>query len=534
VLKNRNFNGVEVFRASDAHEEIVYNRIKDSVFQNFKPGTYTDKAVIVEIVNLMYKQYYKILDEYLPKVSPHNLVTFLASEYERYGKVSDNHKRKELPEKDDEFWLSYAIHARRGIKHIFELLCRSKLDASKVGSTLDEQEDAISMIFIAAEELVSLYMRSENYKSFLDQVTLTLDPNEHTYFNVKEDSSVKFDIRKSIMDFDKYVPTPMFLQDMKAHGEILDESFIETLGVSYNDTLGTLQWIIDTYSDKENPESLGTFKWHEAASTMTDAFKISLEQAEKILEGFCLSHETMQERELYKPKQEYRAYKRAFFKDQYEGVDLVFFSRRMAQECLTLLISDVPFRKLPTEWQSKSVKTALDILSLKAGRWFESVVIQNLETLGITGSSSVKALNLSATENLRIPAEIGEIDFLGFHEKQKLLVIIEIKQVGFATEPRMFLDDLSKFIIGANSYSTKFKKKYNWAIENIESIEKHFSHKFKLDTNLNSAGYAMITLYPTIVSTKMYDFTCISLTDFMTESHESQAWSFSKTPLNRP
>lgn len=534
MLKSRNIAGIEIFRASAAHEERVYKRIKGAVFEAFSPGRYTDKDVIVEIVNLMFKEYYAILDEYLPKVSPREFVTYLASEYERYGQVSDAHKLNKLSEDEEKLWQPYALLARRGIKHVLELLCRSNMAASKVAKTQAEQEDAISMVFIAAEELVSLYMRSDNYRCFLDEVTLTLDPSQFTYFHVEEDGKLRFDIRESVRDLEKYVPSPMFLQNTNAHAEILDASFVETLGLSYKDTLGTLRWIIDYYSDKRNPEALGMFEWKKAIETITLNFPVTSEQAELLLNGFCLSKQTMEDRELFRPKQEYRAYKRAFFKDPVDGVDWVFFSRRMAQECLNILIADVPFRKLPPEWQSVSVKKSLDVLSLKAGRWFEHVVERNLETLGIAGSSSVKTLSLGSGQTLKIPSEVGEIDFLGFDEAQKLLVIIEVKQVGFSTEPRMFRDDQSKFLDGSSSYSAKFIKKYNWVLENAESVEKHFTHKFNLDTKLEQAGYAMVTLYPTIVSKKIKDFSCVSISEFMSRSLRSDAWPFSKNRLKKP
>lgn len=533
VLKRGSVGGIEIFRSSGEHEGRVYSRIKESVFNSVGPGTYKDKSVIVSVVNLMYGQYYEILDEYLPKVNPRDFVTFLVSEYERYGKVTDLHKLNKLSEEDDKFWVSYAIYARRGIKHILELLCRSKMDASKVGSTQEEQKDAISMVFIAAEELVSLYMRSEDYKSFLEEVTLTLDPEKYTYFHVEQDSSNKFDPRKDFRDLSKYVPSPMFLHDTAVHGEILNESFVETLGLSYNDTLGTIQWIIETYSDSSNHEALGVFNWEEVLRKMVDAFSITSSQAALILDGFCLSGVTMEDRELFRPKQEYRAYKRAFFKYSCDGVNWVFFSRRMALECLIQLFSDVPFRKLPPEWHSKSVGKSLDVLSLKAGRWFEKVVEQNLKTIGIIGSSSIKALGLSKTDSLKIPAEIGEIDFLGFHEDQKLLVVIEVKQVGFASEPRMVLDDISKFIDGSSNYSTKFIKKYNWVLNNIVSVEKHFSYKFNLTTKLNVVGYAMVTLYPVRVATKIKEFTCISVSGLMNKCNVTEEWPLSKTLIHR-
>lgn len=534
MLKSRNTGGVEIFRASAQYEKAVYKRVKEGVFRAFSPGIYTDKAVIIRVVNLMYKQYYDILDEYLPRIQPRDFVAFLVSEYERYGKVSDAHKFGKLSGAEEVFWSSGPIYARRAIKHLLELLCRSRMDTRHTARTQERQEEAISMVFIAAEELVSLYMRSDGYRYVLDEVTLTLDPGKYTYFHVAQDSSNTFDQREAVRDLAEYVPSPVFLQDVTAHGEVLNASFTEISGLTYTDTLGTLQWIINTYSDSARPEAVGGFEWEEAVSALTQATGISVLQAERILEGFSLSAENMTDRELFRPKQEYRAYRRGFFRDTYNGVNWVFFSRRMASECLTMLVTDVPFRKLPPEWRSPGVSKALDVLSLKAGRWFEKVVVRNLEAAGITGSPSVKALSLNKGHSLKIPADIGEIDFLGFHEEKKLLVIIEAKQVGFATEPRMYLDDLSKFTGGSGNYSTRFIKKYHWILDNIESVEKHFSHKFGLTTRLDVAGYAMITLYPTIAATKIEEFTCISLSEFMKRCHASRTWPFSKTQINSP
>lgn len=534
MLKSHNIGGIEIFRSGEKYEKDVYKRVKESVFDHYSPGIYTDKMVIVGIVNLMYKQYYKILDEYLPRINPRDFVSFLISEYERYGKVSDAHKTGKLTEKEEIFWSSCAIYAKRGIKHILELLCRTRMDASHTGSTPEIQEDAISMVFIAAEELVSLYMRSDNYRNITEEVTLILDPDKYTYFHVEQDSTHTFDQREFVRDLPEYVPTPVFLQDITAHGEVLNKSFTETSGLSYTDTLGTLQWVIDTYSDSTDAEKVGCFQWEEAVRAISQALRITTSQAERVLEGFSLSAENMAERELFRPKQEYRAYRRGFFKDTCDGINWVFFSRRMASECLTLLVTDVPFRKLPPEWRARNVSKALDALSLKAGRWFEKVVVQNLEATGITGSSSVKALRLNKNNTLKIPADIGEIDFLGFHEEKKILVIIEAKQVGFATEPRMYLDDVAKFTGGSDNYSTRFIKKYRWILDNIESVEKHFYHHFSLTTRLNVAGYAMITLYPTIASTKIKEFTCLSVTEFRKKSADSSSWPFSKTQINRP
>jgi len=71
-------------------------------------------------------------------------------------------------------------------------------------------------------------------------------------------------------------------------------------------------------------------------------------------------------------------------------------------------------------------------------------------------------------------------------------------------------------------------------MDNLESVEKHFTHKLNLDTKLEQAGYAMVTLYPTIVSIKMKDFSCASISELMSRSQGSDAWPFSKSRLKKP
>lgn len=534
VLTTRNVGGVEIFRSSQAHEDKVYARIKAAVFKQFSPGEYTDREFIISVVNLMYKKYYEILDEYLPKIVPGDFARYLICEYERYGKVEDVYKANGLSAKDEEFWVSYAGSARRAIKHLLELICISNLDESRIAPTLEEQEDAISMVFIAAEELVSLYLRSDRYLVFHDELELRLNPDVHVYFDVPQDSSLKFDIRESVRDTPKYVPSPTFLQDVQAHSKILDASFKETLGLSYIQTMQAIQWIINTFSEVHDPEVSGEFEWNEVVNTLAHAYHIEPSQAELILEGFSLSAKSMEARELFRSKQEYRAYKRAFFKYVADGEVKVYFSQRMAKESFALLVADVPFRNISSEWQSKCISKALDKLSLAAGRWFEDVVVQNLKDAGIVGSPSIETLIMSKEDRMRIPPNVGEIDFLGFQESQKLLIIIEIKQVKFSTEPKMVRDDIDKFTKGPSSYSAKFINKYNWAIENIDSIQKHFAHNFKLETKLEVAGYVMITHYATMASLNMRDFSCVPLSEFMNKVKDGQKWPFSKKLLNRP
>ncbi len=530
MLKSKNVGGVEIFRPSENIENIIKSRIKKCLFSKYESKVYTKKNDIINIIKLIQNEYNNILNENLEKIKKTEFIPFLVIEYERYGKVADLEKENKLSNKDKEYWSHGPTYARRGIKYLLELLCVDINTQQTKDININIQYDAISKVFIAIEELTSMYMRSQDYSNLRDNVKLTLNENKFTYFEIEHEIGLTSEKNKYIPAFNKYVPQPMFLHNYEAHGEILNDCFKNELGLSYTEILETLGWLIDYYSERNNPEILGVFEWREMIEMLCNYRKIMPEQAELIINGFSLNPINLTDRKIYKPKQEYRAYMRAFFKHRIDGVIYVYFSRRMALECIGTLIHNIPFKKIPTEWKSPAIKSALDDLSLKSGKWFESVVADSLKKVGIIGSSSVKKLTTEKNKIIKIPNGVGEIDFLGFDVNQNILVVIEIKQVGFATEPRMHQDDLSKFISDKKSYSSKFIKKYQWVIDHIDIVEKHIEFTFNLSIEIKNIGYCMITLYPTFAAERISDFSCLSLAEFMSKYENANSWVFSSEP----
>lgn len=533
MLTSRNIGGVNVFRASEKCEDWVYQRVKRRVFQIHVSGVYTDISKVTDIVNTTYRAYYELIDEYLPQVDHREFAKFLGNEYELYGQVVETFKNSQLSLEDEEYWQSYAGHARRGIKHLLELLCMVGMATGNSVNTLDEEENAVSVLFVAAEELVSLYMRSDHYRSLLDEIRLVLDESKHVYFDVAQDQDVIFDIRGDVNDAEKYIPNPSFLIDSGHHNKILESGFIQKFGISYSEVLGCLQFLIEKGFELEYPGMFRHIRVQDAIDILCGALPINAQQARSIIDGFALTAQNMRTegRELFRPKQQYRAYKRGFFLVDGENGDELFFSKRMALECLNLLVADVAFRKLPPEWRSDAIGTALNTLSLQAGRWFEQVVQSNFATVGIDGISSLKRLVFKNGSRLEIPFEVGEIDFLGLCQNRKMIIVAEVKQVGFATEPRMFLDDLDKFIKGKNNYSEKFERKYKWVIEHHEVVGQYLAERLSCSAVVEHVGYVMITHYPMFVSRKISGFSCVSITEFMQRYRENRTWEFSKTDV---
>lgn len=532
MLTSMGINGIEIFRADKKIENYVYKHIKMRVFDRYKSNKYTNKNEVKEIVNYMYEEYYRLLDDNLPIIDQWEFTIFLMNQYDVYGQVEIEYKKGNLTPSDTLFWRDYGVFTRRAIKHLLELLCIAGMkEHSSENISKEIQERSLSICFIAVEELVSLYMRSESYYRLYDDVTLILDASKYIYFNVIEDGRYDFDPRVELINADEYIGVENILRSPDIQAEILNYSFEEKFSINYLSLLSTLQYLILNLGEEN--ENFCCFPLDVIIKSLSEDLKINEVQVSGIISGFSLTAESMlsEGRELYKPKQQYRAYKRGFFIFENEKVKYIIFSKRMARECFDLLVSDVCFRKIPPEWESNLIKKSLDKLSLEAGKWFERVVDRNLKSLGIQGELSVKSLKFRNKKIIHIPKSIGEIDFIGYSEKEKLLIIIEAKQVGFSSEPRMYIDDLDKFITSENGYVKKFQKKINWVIDNKDEVCKFLNEKTKKEVTINTIGYAMITHYPLYIASEIEEFSCLSLTKFMMEYKCNNGWVFSKINL---
>lgn len=538
MLETRDINGIPVFRPGEQSEAFVYEHIKGRLFERHASGVYTDIEVVTDIINGMFKDYEALLDDYLPQVDHQAALGFLLDQYDLYALAVAQFKQRQLTADDEELWHATAGFARRGIKYLVELLCSRGLAGGTRLGTQAQQEHALSVLFIAGEELVSLYMRSEHYRSLLREVELVLDASQYVYFSVEQDlSSPPWDVRDDVMEVDRYVPQPDFLRDPQRHNEVIGASFVERFGVDYLHVVAGLQFLVTSLHERAPQNEPCIVLRHEAVAMLARYLSITRQQATLIIDGFSLTAENMllQEQDkgrlLFRPKQEYRAYKRGFFAFELDHKPVLVFSSHMARECLDLLVADIPFRKVPPEWHTPAITAALDKLALQAGRWFEGVVASNLKDAGIQTIGSVQVLTFKDGRRVKVPPAVGEIDLLGYSAASKRIVVIEVKQVGFSTEPRLFKDDLVNFVTGKRNYADKFAAKFRWVIDNHLLVGEFLAERLACAVPAEAVGYAMVTHYPLFVARHISQFSCLSITEFMRRSQAQDQWVFSQTPL---
>ena len=251
-------------------------------------------------------------------------------------------------------------------------------------------------------------------------------------------------------------------------------------------------------------------------------FNPSRTAVEHAIDGFTITPANLavERRVVWNPKQESRAYRRGFFVFPHESGPHLAFSREMAKESLMQLVFWVCFKRLPPEWRKEETVSALDALAHGASEWFEGVVRQNLQALGFVGQRVRRTLG-TGTQRVQIPDNVGEIDFLGYHAPQELLVLIEAKMTMTGLEARFWRDDLDEFVFRQGSYAERFRRKLSWVSENRAAIATALGCG-----PVGRIGAAMLTLYPCIASAFIPDFPCVSLTEFMLDYERAKQWPY--------
>ncbi|HGS5441775.1 TPA: hypothetical protein ACMDUN_003559, partial [Vibrio cholerae] len=499
-------------------ELLVRKSYEAEIFGKFKKGTYDKKEDIGSVLKTAFEFYNNILTIHLNKVASIDMLAYVLSEYDHYYDLSIKYKKNELSEEEKELWNSRGSRTKRAIKFLAEKIVKRL--PNNMCNEIDHHRE-LSYCWIAAEEMVALYMASQvGFSLFPDDCVLTISDGGNYNF-------IEFRCKKLESAFEK-IPLHDFSTnyelsevppfDVSVQNDYFKEIFIDLFNIDYASSLALIQYLINCF--KEEPSAvIKSFNFQ--SSTMIPAlsqdyseYGVSIEQISNLLGGFSLSKEKLKERLLYKPKQEYRALRRAFFEVEDKNEKVILFSKSMALEELSQLIRSVCFRKLPSEWLelNKGIEKSLANFSNYTGSWFEDYLIAKLKEQGFECERSLKKFKVNG-KNLYIPDSVGDIDIVA--KVGDKLHIIECKMVQFASEPNGYLDDFDKFIKSDKSYKSKFNKKIRWVKDNIDVLRENLLAKgWVLDSNIICEPF-MVTFYPTIVSQFISDFNCLDINTYI-------------------
>jgi len=502
------------FRPDGKYENEQYFRIKKKLFAQFSSGWITNRDKIIDVCLTKYKEHELVLEENIASVHAESLIRFVLNQYGEYAKRNSDYHQFRFSAAEEKEWLAYASHARRGMKYLLEYLCFHKENlTSAEGQDLSSKEGvaALSRIFISIEEMCATYLRIDGYRFLMNDVQLKLDEKEWTYFHVPQDLEPRnqLDVREERQEISRRINGKPYAHDIECHSKLLEPKFSDHLGISYAQLIHFLKKYLES-----QVHEVCVIPKEEVISDLQEKFNISFDQAANVIHGFSMRAINLVDRTLVNPKQEYRAYHRGFFEFQRDKVSMLYFSRTMALENLDTLINNTCYHKLPEEWKTSAIEIRLTALSNMAGKWFEEVLSTNLVSVGIKAISSV-SLYRSQGKRIRPPEDVGEIDFIGYSAEHCALFVIEAKNVRFSTEPRLFRDDLSKFIDGKKSYAEKFISKCQWVVENLAVVKDEMKQQSIQILDIKKIYKVMVILAPSPVEDRISQFSCVNLVKFM-------------------
>jgi len=522
-----------LYKPSLSNETEFKEIINGFLCSKFSEGQYKDSKKIKEILQSLFVFVETHFLEKLKKQLSQDLMSFVLHQYDISANIDSDFKTEKLNNKDELRWKSTGPIFRRTSKYVAESI--TLLSSGNItDSTSNFCSNDLGMLWLFAEEMVRIYHAiDKTFLLFPKQTSLNIYSIENPYYwKLETDAFPANDVQKSIRTDTsnrcKFIQSDTYLKNTKLHEQTIGKAFEESTGIPYTKAIEIIKNLI-TYSIPN--ESLVPFlNIQYVEELLAEDYGYSKESIRKIISGFSLKKENLTNRVIFKPKQEYRALKRGFFEFAHPTGKHLIFSKAMATEALTHLVRQIPFSKIPSEWETrKTLSDSLSDLSITRGKWFERQAIDSFKKIDIKGQCFENFIGQN--REISIPKEVGEIDFLGYSTNDKALIIGEFKMVLEAWEARLYKDDIDKFMTNKKSYSKKFISKINWINENQKQIIQQLI-KMKIiptDEKVLSINPVMITLYPTIVSYLIDDFECVSITHFMLDfKKNNNKWPYTK------
>lgn len=529
-MRYDSFGDFEVFRPRVLTERSVLAEEESHFLASTSPGTYRNAQEINAAIQALCKFYTAKLETNLAMMASRGYVEFLLSQYDQSFKIEMASRGGKLSEHDSQRWNEVGRVFRRALKYLLERVC----SLEPLQEPALDGEDllwATEVVQICAEEFVQLCILSDStYSVFPAETQLTVFPagSEKLYLlEVVNERALQMQERIDIdgLNRSRCMEGRSIDRDLQAQNEYLGEAFLNAHGIDYEEAINVLGHLVDSVDASEGPFNIQFFHKDELLSSFSNGLNISGTVLEKVFSGFTITADRLNEDRtvIWNPKRTHRAYRRALFEIPHADGVCLAWCQGMAHEALETLIQGVVFQQFPDEWRTTEIELALAKLDNDRGKWFEKAVARNLASLGTLGRTSLKDV---IGQHLRIPAGVGELDYLGYLPAEKRLILIECKMTQWTSEPKLWRDDLGKFLNEQKGFAYKFRNKREWVIQNVAAISGALSAELQKEVSPERLSHAMITFYPNIASCFIDDFPCVSLAELVIAMEASRSWPY--------
>lgn len=530
------FGGVEIFRPSLLAEAQVRLELEAKLREVYPSKTYYGENAVNAILKQQFKVYEHLIHETLGRAASPDLITFALGMYDNSTRIEQLRKEGKLTPGELGRWLKVGPSFRRATKHLVEK-CVELLDVGP-DDLADEATrlKCVDYAFVCAEQMIDLSSLSDHtLYLYPDTTELTVHPAGcWTMLEIRVPGINPSDyLRRLELDRQnrsKFFPQPEFTQDVEQISSLLEPEFSSHFGFSFGDACQLLSSLITNIQVPENEIfDVPFFERRHVVECVAEQASIDPNRIEELIAGFTVSASNMKKegRRVEKPKQQHRAYRRGFFEVVHLQKPHLIESRTMASESLAMLIEGFVFRKSPSDWTESSVKRGLDRISLKAGRWFADTVTKNMNRMGIAGKAAETVVG-EKRARLRVPQDIGGLDFLGYIPAENLLVVLEYKMLQGGYEARYYKDDVDDFVTKKKSFLEKMDKKTAWLKDNMSGVidALRASNIVGQDQKPVALVTAFVTYRPAFSAFFLNQVPCVSLTELAMKYMETGKWPY--------
>lgn len=534
------FGGTTIYRPSHASEWAVRQEAEASLRSQFKAGTYNKATEINKILQRHFSFYDEMLKQLAPRIASRHVMEFVLTQYDLSAEVNRKCEQGQVIDLDElAKWGELGPSFRRATKYLAECIAMLSPDETPDAEP-DQVVGLIDRCWICAEQMVHLSMLStQTFALFPDRTTLEIRPKgEMEWFILRLDDPSRFEafgerLRRDTASRKNVISEEALIYNQGRLKGVLDERFKASCGFSITNVF---QFGFCLNKNNVQPEpgfDVPFLAEHQILEFIRNGLGGTVKEAKRMFDGLALRKEAMlkEGRVVWRPKQEYRAYTRPFFEFPHQTGTHFIWSRSMAEECLMALYTRLVQKHIPPEWAIGSVPKALEDYAASITKEFETTVIDCLGRLGITAGRFKNRIG-QGSDALGIPNLIGELDVLGYWEKEGLLVVGECKLVKPTHEPATFRDDIGKFTGGSDNYVTQVQRKTTWVAQNSQQVGRALKSvkNFPDTISVRRVAPVLVTYYPAFASLLISDVPCVALTELVADVRRSDAWPY--TPVN--
>ncbi len=531
----------EIFRPSLDVETAVRAAAEAHFRAEVAPGVYRDPREISRVLNRQFEFHQREIDSILPELASHHFNEFLLFQYDQTTKINESAKKGYLSPTDAERWRSIGPVLRRGLKFLCERVVQLQ-PPEPPPAPEDRIVALMDRLWVAAEEGTRAYLLSDQtHGMFPNATTLTVfaPGADDRYFDLSVDNLPDYEsaVRRDREYRGRYVGSPgdVPLYDPDLRAAHLDGPLGAALGATYTQAVGLLSHIVQHSAPAPGGFPVLFLARSAIARVAAELQGLSPEAVDLVLDGFTVGPAGLESegRSLFKPKQEHRAFRRGFLAMPDGSGPHIAFSRSMAQEALVQLIQGFSFKKAPDEWRAAAeaagvadaLKDGLEAVSKAGGRWLENILEERLRERGFFGRGSLTALG-QGESRLQVPGDVGEIDYLGYHPGQRLLLVGEAKLVQEASEPTLMRDDLADFTREKKGYATKLRRKVGWVRDRLPAVAEALATDVGRPVEPTRMAVVLVTYTPTVAASAISDFPCVSLTNLLFDYDRVDGWPY--------